>query len=398
MSFQNMGLDEKIVHAVQRLGFVEPSPIQTQAIPVVASGKDLLASAQTGTGKTAAFVLPILSMIRDHGKTRALIVEPTRELAAQVRDALDDFTAFSHHTYCLIHGGVKYEPELDALKTNPDIVVATPGRLLDHLKSGALKLHDVQHLVLDEADRMLDMGFMPDVTRIIEACPRERQTLLFSATLPDAIQRLIAWAMNHPEKIQIDAEVSKAETVEHALYPVASDQKFELLLALLDHFHYHGVIVFTRTKMEADNIAAALGQTDHKVTVLHSDRSQSQRTQALDLFRSRECEVLVATNIAARGIDIAGVSHVINYDVPENPEDYIHRIGRTGRAQTSGDAFTLVTGFDEDALKAVETMLKSPIPRRKLEGFPYKYTALLDPQASAPTRRRSGGGKKRRRR
>ncbi len=261
-----------------------------------------------------------------------------------------------------------------------------------------LKLDQIRHLVLDEADRMLDMGFMPDVTRIIEACPPDRQTLLFSATLPDAIQRLISWAMKTPERIQINPSVSKAETIDHALYPVASDQKFELLLALLDHMEYNGVIVFTRTKVEADTIADALSRTEHKVTVLHSDRTQSQRTKALEMFRNRECEVLVATNIAARGIDIAGVSHVINYDVPENPEDYIHRIGRTGRAEKSGDALTLMTGFDEDQLRAVEVLLNEPIPRKKLEGFPYKYTALLnDSPVTSAVRRRSGAPRRRRR-
>ena len=398
MSFHNLGLDEKFIHAVQRMRYIEPSPIQAQAIPVVASGRDLLASAQTGTGKTAAFTLPLLSRLQYHSKTRAVILEPTRELAAQVIDALDDFTAFSNLTYCLIHGGVKYEPQLEALKKKPDIIVATPGRFLDHLKQGALDLRSVECLILDEADRMLDMGFMPDVTRIIEACPKQRQTLLFSATLPPAIQNLISWAMKDPAKVQIDVEVSKAETVDHALYPVASDQKFELLLALLDHVHYEGVIVFTRTKMEADNIAAALEETNHKVTAIHSDRSQSQRTKALEKFKNRECEVLVATNIAARGIDIAGVTHVINYDVPENPEDYIHRIGRTGRAQTTGDALTLMTGFDEDQLAAIEALLKSPIPRKKLDGFDYKYTALLDPKPAAFVRKRKAGGGRRRRR
>jgi len=245
---------------------------------------------------------------------------------------------------------------------------------------------------------MLDMGFMPDVTRIIEACPKQRQTLLFSATLPPAIKNLISWAMQDPATVQIDMQVSKAETVEHALYPVASDQKFELLLALLDHLHYEGVIIFTRTKMEADNICAALEETNHKVTAMHSDRSQSQRTKALEMFKNRECEVLVATNIAARGIDIAGVTHVINYDVPENPEDYIHRIGRTGRAQSTGDALTLMTGFDEDQLAAIELLLKAPIPRKKLETFDYKYTALLDPKPNAYVRKRKGGGGRRRRR
>jgi len=398
MSFHNLGLDDKFIHAVQRMGYIEPSPIQAQAIPEVTAGRDLLASAQTGTGKTAAFVLPLLSRLKSHSKTRAVILEPTRELAAQVKDALDDFTAFSDITYTLIHGGVKYEPQLEALAKKPDIIVATPGRFLDHLKQGALNLHSVECLILDEADRMLDMGFMPDVTRIIEACPKQRQTLLFSATLPPAIKNLISWAMQDPATVQIDMQVSKAETVEHALYPVASDQKFELLLALLDHLHYEGVIIFTRTKMEADNICAALEETNHKVTAMHSDRSQSQRTKALEMFKNRECEVLVATNIAARGIDIAGVTHVINYDVPENPEDYIHRIGRTGRAQSTGDALTLMTGFDEDQLAAIELLLKAPIPRKKLETFDYKYTALLDPKPNAYVRKRKGGGGRRRRR
>ncbi|MEM6822351.1 MAG: DEAD/DEAH box helicase [Verrucomicrobiota bacterium] len=396
MSFQNLGLDPRIVHAVQRLRFVDPSPIQAQAIPVILKERDLLASAQTGTGKTAAFLLPLLSKLKEPGNTRAVVLEPTRELAAQVNDALKDFTAFSHLSYCLLHGGVKYEPQLAALKRSPDIIVATPGRFIDHLESGALDLKNVSHLVLDEADRMLDMGFLPDVTRIIDACPKERQTLLFSATLPPAIQNLISWAMKDPEKVQIDIQVSKAETVDHALYPVASDQKFELLLALLDHVDYNGVIVFTRTKVEADKIAHALEETDHSVTTLHSDRSQSQRTKALEKFKSRECEVLIATNIAARGIDIAGVSHVINYDIPENPEDYIHRIGRTGRASTTGDALTLLTGFDEDHLKAIETLLKSEIPRKKLEGFNYKYTALLNPTSAKPIRRRGGSPSRRR--
>lgn len=385
MSFEAMGLREDLMHGIQRLRYIEPSPIQAEAIPVVLSGRDLIASAQTGTGKTAAFALPILQMLERPGPLRCLVLEPTRELAAQVAEAFEDFTAFSPLRTTLIHGGVKYGRQKEQIQAGTDVLVATPGRLLDFMEMGVVKLHHIRHLVLDEADRMLDMGFLPDVRRIIEKCPPRRQTLLFSATMPPPLEGLISWALRDPHKISIGRTRSPAETVTHVLYPVASDQKFDLLLALLDHLHYESVIVFTRTKADADTIFNALEKSHHKVGVIHGDRTQADRTHTLEQFKNGAFEVLIATNIAARGLDIAGVSHVINYDVPEDPDDYIHRIGRTGRAQKTGDALTLLTAFDLPQLRAIEYLLGMSIPRQKLPHFPYKYTALLDePESVTP--------------
>ncbi|MDD5263067.1 MAG: DEAD/DEAH box helicase [Methylacidiphilales bacterium] len=387
MSFQNLGLEESVVHAVQRLRYVEPTPIQTQAIPVILENKDLLGSAQTGTGKTAAFALPIISRLKKHSpRTRCLILEPTRELAAQVNEALADFSAFTDVKTCLLHGGVKYERQNFELARHPDIIVATPGRLLDHIENGAVKLNQVETLVLDEADRMLDMGFMPDVRRIIGQCPTKRQTLLFSATISPQLQNLIAWAMREPVSIDIGQRYNPAETIQHVLYPVAMNQKFDLLLALLDRTNYESVIIFSRTKMGADQIAATLKTNGHNVEAIHSDRTQSQRTQVLEMFREGKVEVLVATDIAARGLDINGVTHVINYDVPENPEDYVHRIGRTGRAQKSGDAMTLFTAAEQDYVSSIERLIEKKIPRTKLDNFDYTYTTLLQEDAKAGMR------------
>ncbi len=390
MSFTEFGLKEELVHAVQRMGYIDPSPIQAQAIPIILQGRDVIASAQTGTGKTAAFALPLISMILQNPAAdgpQVLIVEPTRELAAQVHEALAEFCYFLKTKSCLLHGGVKYEPQIAAMQAKPEFLVATPGRLLDHLQSKNLSLDTIRAVVLDEGDRMLDMGFLPDVSNIVRQCTNRKQTCLFSATIPPQIQHVIDWALNDPVQIEINPERQPAETVDHAFYPVASDQKFDLLLAILDQFQYDGIIIFSRTKMGADSIASTLESQGHKVAVIHSDRSQIQRTRALDLFKTREAEVMVATDIAARGIDIAGVSHVINYDVPDNPDDYIHRIGRTGRATKSGDAITFITGFDKDHILAIEHTLGKSVPRRKVEGFDYKYTALLD-DTPAPTSRR----------
>ncbi len=379
MSFQDLGLSDAVLHGIQRMGYVDPSPIQLRAIPVILTGRDLIASAQTGTGKTAAFGLPILSRLESpQHLPRCLILEPTRELAMQVETAFRDFARFMHLEMALIYGGVGYGKQKESLASGCDVIAATPGRLLDHLQQRTIDLSKLEVLVLDEVDRMLDMGFLPDVRRIVEQCPKKRQTLLFSATVPDEIGRLAAWCLHDPEKIEIGAQRSPAETINHALYPVAADQKFDLLLALLERTDFQSVLIFSRTKDGADRIARQLKTQKHSVAVLHSNRTQIERVEALEGFKNGRYEVMVATDIAARGIDIAGVSHVINYDVPQHPEDYVHRIGRTGRAQNVGDAFTIMTAEELPHVKDIERFIAQKVPRLKLENFNYIYSAIFN--------------------
>ena len=342
-------------------------------------GKDVIGSAQTGTGKTAAFALPIIHQIGTHGPgPRCLILEPTRELASQTEESFKKFARFTNLTVSVVFGGVGYGKQRDELKAGVDILVATPGRLLDHIQERLVDLSGVKHLVLDEADRMLDMGFLPDVKRIIDRCGKDRQTALFSATVPPAIETLIQWAMRTPTTIEIGARRTPAETVKHVLYPVAERQKKDLLRALLDHIHYDSVIIFCRTRRRADDIEALLKRNDHRAAAIHSDRSQSERERALAGFKEGKYEVLVATDIAARGLDIADVTHVINYDVPQHPEDYVHRIGRTGRAKATGDALTLMVAEDAGDVRSIERFIGQTISRVKLENFNYDYTALFD--------------------
>ena len=374
------------------MGFTEPTPIQLRAFPIILAGKDLVGTAQTGTGKTAAFALPILTMLAKHGTFRCLILEPTRELSAQVETAFRDYGRFTDLRVTVIHGGVGYGKQRDDLKNGMDIVAATPGRLLDHLEQGTINFRDVHILVLDEVDRMLDMGFLPDVRRIVKEISNDRQTLLFSATLPPEIERLAGSVLRDPETVEIGARRTPAETVSHAVYPVAAEQKFDLLMALLDRTNYDSALIFCRTKHGADRIARQLKQGQHSVAVLHSNRTQRERIEALEGFKSGKYEVMVATDIAARGLDIAGVSHVINYDVPEHSEDYVHRIGRTGRAQKVGDAFTLVNGEEIASLQAIERFIGQKIARLKLEDFPYKYTALFEPEPAGGSGKRAIGG------
>jgi ATP-dependent RNA helicase RhlE len=379
MPFSKLGLSPSMLKGVQAMGYVDPTPIQLRAIPLLLEGKDVIGSAQTGTGKTAAFALPLLQKLDRHAPgPRLLVLEPTRELAAQVETALRDFARFTDLRVTVVFGGVGYGKQLDDLKRGTDVLVATPGRLLDHLGRGTCRLNLVRHLVLDEADRMLDMGFLPDVRRILDRCPRERQTMLFSATIPPEIETLIRWAMKNPQTVQIGARRTPAETVKHVIYPVADVQKTELLLALLDQVQWDSVIVFCRTKHGADRIAGHLKRNNHAVAVLHSNRTQREREQALRGFREGRFEVLVATDIASRGLDIADVSHVINYDVPQHAEDYVHRIGRTGRAEASGDAFTLMVAEDVKHVRAIERFISQKIARVKLENFNYRYTALFE--------------------
>jgi ATP-dependent RNA helicase RhlE len=392
VSFKDFGLSDEVVKGTQAMGFTDPTPIQLRAFPVVLAGKDLIGTAQTGTGKTAAFALPVLTLLAKHGAFRCLVLEPTRELAAQVETAFRDYGRFTDLRVSLIHGGVGYGKQREEAAAGMDIVVATPGRLLDHLQQGTMKLDKVNVLILDEVDRMLDMGFLPDVRRIVEQVSTDRQTLLFSATLPPEIDRLAAWVLRDPVVIEIGANRSPAETVTHAVYPVAADQKFDLLIALLERTNFDSCLIFSRTKHGADKIAVRLKQGKHSVAVLHSNRTQRERVEALEGFKSGKYEIMVATDIAARGIDIAGISHVINYDVPEHSEDYVHRIGRTGRALKVGDAFTLMNGEELGSLQAIERFIGAKIPRLKLEGFDYKYTALFEPESVTGSGKRAVGG------
>jgi ATP-dependent RNA helicase RhlE len=379
MPFTKLGLSPSVLEGVRAAGYITPTPIQLRGIPLVLAGRDIIGSAQTGTGKTAAFALPILTKLDRHAPgPRALILEPTRELAAQVETAIRDFARFTNLKVTVVYGGVGYGRQLDDLRAGVDVLAATPGRLLDHLERGTVRLDKVQFLVLDEADRMLDMGFLPDVRRIVERCPRQRHTSLFSATIPPQIETLIQWAMRSPETIEIGARRTPAETVKHVIYPVADSQKSDLLLELLKRVNFSSVLIFCRTKHGADRVVGLLKRNNHAVAVLHSNRTQREREQALQGFRSGRYEVLVATDIAARGLDIADVSHVINYDVPQHPEDYIHRIGRTGRAEAHGDAFTIMTAEDGSHVFAIERFISQKIPRVKLENFDYKYTMLFE--------------------
>ena len=377
MSFQDLGVQEAVVHGVQSLGFSEPTPIQERCIPLILQGKDVVGSAQTGTGKTAAFALPVITRLKKRGATRCLVLEPTRELAIQVETAFQYYARFTEIEIGVFYGGVGYDLQKSLLNFGIDVIVATPGRLLDLQSQGSLKLDSIEILVLDEVDRMVDMGFLPDVRKIVKLCPVKRQTLLFSATIPPEIESLCSWVLKNPEVVEIGERRSVAETVTHAFFPVASAQKFDLLVSLLDKTNYESVIVFTRTKQAADDISDRLKRLKHSVAVLHSDRSQKDRIIALDGFKSGKFEVLVATDIAARGLDIAGVTHVINYDIPLHPEDYVHRIGRTGRAEQVGDAFTLVIAEELKAMLDIEKYVAQKIPRQKLDGFNYVYTALF---------------------
>jgi len=376
--FTKLGLNNACAFAVQEMGYTEPTPIQTQAIPVVLAGRDVIGSAQTGTGKTAAFALPIIQRLGGHGLIRCLILEPTRELALQVEEAFRDFGKYTDLRATVIYGGVGYGRQRDDLKRGVDVVVATPGRLLDLLEQRDLTLRNVNVVVLDEVDRMLDMGFLPDVKRIMQQCPRERQTLLFTATLPPEIESLAAWVLHDPVTVAVGRQRAPAETVSHAFYPVVGSQKVSLLSTLLERTKFESVLIFCRTKIGADRVAARLKTHKHTVAVMHADRNQGERQEALQGFKAGRYEVLVATDLAARGLDIAGVTHVINYDVPENPEDYVHRIGRTGRAHHTGDAFTLVSEESVRDARSIERFIGRAIEWKRLDDFPYIYSALFD--------------------
>jgi ATP-dependent RNA helicase RhlE len=397
MGFDTLGLSAAVLEAIEATGYNTPTAIQAQAIPLILEGRDLIGASQTGTGKTAAFALPSLSKIEKLGKPQILVLEPTRELAHQVAEQFEKYGKHTGLKVALLYGGVGLGEQSAALAAGADVVVATPGRLVDHFYRTTMRFGEIKILILDEVDRMLDMGFLPQVRKIVNLCPWEgRQTLLFSATMPPAIQTFAQWCLTDPLSIEI-ARTSIPTSVTHAFYPVAMDQRDELMLSLLKQTDYHSVMIFTRTRKEADDLTSLIKSTGQpKVAAMHSDINQSDRMKALAGFKAGDYEILVATDVAARGIDISGVSHVINYRVPENAEDYVHRIGRTGRASAEGDAFTILTADELDYAKSVEIFIDKEIPRRKLEDFPYIYTALLDDSPGKSIRRKKVGGKKRR--
>ena len=373
MSFSLFKLHPKIAASVNGLGYKNPTPIQAQAIPPVLAGKDVMGLAQTGTGKTAVFVLPILERLLTgpHGKVRALIVAPTRELAEQINVSIGELGHNTGLKSCTIYGGVSISPQIQKLRAGVDIVVACPGRLLDHLNQKTINLANLEILVLDEADRMFDMGFLPDVRRIVKQLPIKRQTLMFSATMADSIRKLTDEVLHDPVTINI-SHSAPARTVSHAIYPVEQHLKTGLLLELLKHIDTDSILIFTRTKHRAKRIGQQLEKSGYNAASLQGNLSQNKRQEALDGFRNGSYQILVATDIAARGIDVLSISHVINYDIPDTTDAYTHRIGRTGRAAKTGDAFTFVSPEDEPLIKSIERVLGKKIERRVLKDFDYK--------------------------
>ncbi|MCB9357402.1 MAG: DEAD/DEAH box helicase [Calditrichaeota bacterium] len=376
-AFEQFDLDERLVRAVLHLGYERPTPIQEQSIPLALTGVDVMGAAQTGTGKTAAFGLPVLhrALNEKHGKPVALILSPTRELAVQIEDSLKKYAKHTKLKVLAVYGGVGYGPQLEGLKKGADVLVATPGRLLDHVSRGALHFDALKMLVLDEADRMLDMGFLPDVRRIIARVPKERQTMLFSATFPDEVTKLANEILTKPQLVQIGSRSSAARGLTHTAYPVPAHLKPDLLVETLVQIASPAVLIFTRTKHRADKVQKLLSKHKFEVTSLHSDRTQRQRMAALEGFKKGQYNVMVATDIAARGIDVTGITHVINYDLPATAEDYVHRTGRTARAERLGEAITLVAPDEEILLREIERHLGAPMTRAALAHFNYNVAA-----------------------
>ena len=385
MQFADLGLRPEILRAVARAGYETATPIQARAIPAVLDGQDLIACAQTGTGKTAAFLLPILQRLgsgRPCRPPRALVVTPTRELAAQITEAARQYGCYLRLRSTVVFGGVGMEPQERRLRGGLDLLVATPGRLLDHLGRGHARLDRVETVVLDEADRMLDMGFLPDVRRILATLPESRQNLFFSATMPDEIERLIRRTATNATVIEVTPRATPVGAIRQVVHPVAMTSKKDLLRTLLERVDMGPTLVFTRTKARADQLVRRLERSRRQVAAIHGNKSQGARTRALAGFRDGRIDTLIATDIAARGIDVEGISHVINFDLPHVPEDYVHRIGRTARAGSSGHAVSLAAPEELQQLAAIERLVGSSIPRETIAGF----EAALD--APAPARRR----------
>jgi len=392
--FSKLGLHPSLLQGLKDLGFTRPTPIQADAIPLAMAGQDLLACAMTGSGKTAAFLLPILHRLIDkpRGTSRALVLTPTRELAAQIVEDLNDLAVHTPLTAAAVYGGVGLGPQEHAFRSGVDVIVGTPGRLLDHFRSSYAKLGGLQYLVLDEADRMLDMGFLPDIRRVLRHIPKMRQTLFFSATIPPPIAELSREMLKSPATINIERRSAPAVGITHAAYPVPQHLKPTLLAKLLKSGEMHDALVFTRTKHRANRLAKYLGEQSIKVERIHGNRSQSQRTEALAGFKSGKYRVLVATDIAARGIDVTALGHVVNFDVPLVPEDYIHRVGRTARAEATGSAFTLVAPEEEGNLRGIEKAINHRLPRVTLPDFDYAARAQAPPLDQRPPRIHSSRG------
>ncbi|KAF0207161.1 MAG: DEAD/DEAH box helicase [Actinomycetota bacterium] len=405
MSFESLGLEPRLLKGVAAMGYTVPTPIQNEAIPHVLAGRDVVGCAQTGTGKTAAFVLPLLQSIKPQGGIQALVVTPTRELAVQIGDVARDAGKFTGHRSVVIYGGVGYEPQLQKLRRGVDLVVATPGRLLDIQNRGSINLSKVKILVLDEADRMLDMGFWPDVRKIIALLPTERQNLLFSATMSSDVMRIAGSTLKDAVHIETSPTTKPVEKIHQAIYPVNQMQKAELLVELLKGGELNRVLVFTRTKHRADRVHRILDKAGISAAAIHGDRSQSQRQNALDGFKRGSTRVLVATDIVARGIDVEEISHVINYDMPNSAEDYVHRIGRTARAGAEGSAISFLAAEETSTLHEIERALGEVLVCEDHHGFDYKdrVVPMADRTVNTKSRavfssgvmgRRGGGGRR----
>ncbi len=392
MLFSQLGLNDRLLRGIRATGFSKPTPIQTQTIPVALSGRDIIGLAQTGTGKTAAFVLPMLHRFdetsKKRGKIRGLILTPTRELAQQVEESISTVGRFTNYSSLSVYGGVSMDNQLRRLRRGVDIVVATPGRLLDHLNRRTIDLSNVEVFVLDEADRMFDMGFINDVRKIISYIPQKRQTFLFSATMPESIRKLTASIQNSPEVIRIGKQTNPAKSITQYFFKVPQEQKLDLLAHMVKSESMQSVLVFSRTRRGADKICKRLTQRGFKAAAIHSDRTQSQRQNALAAFKHGRYQLLVATDIAARGIDVEGISHVVNYDTPAYAEDYIHRIGRTGRAELTGDAVTFVAAQERKYFNSIEKLIGTRFPVHAYPGFDPKFDSQTPAIVSDNSRKR----------
>jgi len=400
LSFDNLGLDHRLLDAVGRLGYTEPTPIQRDAIPLALQGRDVVGCAQTGTGKTAAFVLPTLQRISAKpGHIRALVVTPTRELAGQIEQFATQVAKTTRHRVAVAYGGVGYEPQRKALRRGVDLLVACPGRLLDLVNAGHCDLRHVEVLVLDEADRMLDMGFWPDVKRILSYLPANRQNLLFSATMSREVLKIVGDTLHDPVQIEVSPTTMPVDAIAQSVYPVGGKDKTDLLLHLIDEHRLERILVFTRTKHRADRVAKVLERAGVRGAAIHGNRSQAQRQKALDSFKRGHVKVLVATDVVSRGIDIDDITHVVNFDLPNTPEDYVHRIGRTARAGRTGIAFSLLAPEEHTNLRDIERKIGSVIACEDAAGFRYSDVRVVpDPDREAiPTRQpkpAAGSGRK----